>query len=41
MKEIRLGQCELNVSQLGLGCIAFGSTINKEMSFQFFMGKWF
>ncbi len=34
MKKIVLGKSDLKVSQLGLGCILFGSDIDKEKSFE-------
>ncbi|MGL1893333.1 MAG: aldo/keto reductase [Spirochaetaceae bacterium] len=34
MKKIVLGKSDLNVSQLGLGCISFGSRVSKKKSFE-------
>lgn len=34
MNKIKLGRSDLKVSQLGLGCISFGTSVTKEKSFE-------
>ncbi len=34
MKKLRLGSTAIEVSQLGLGCVNFGTTVSEDLSFQ-------